>query len=61
MADLKKCFFWKHDVLIFNGEAERSGSYGVEAPGSNPIQGYEFFPLFSLQAQVLGHSVLNEW
>ena len=47
MAELKT-FFWKRGVLIFSGEAERSGSYGVEAPGSNPIQGDDFFPLFIL-------------
>ena len=47
MVDLKKCFFEKGDVLIFSGEAERSGSYGVEAPGSNPIHEYDFlFPYF---------------
>ena len=34
-------------VLILSGEMERSGSYRVEALGSNPIHGYDFlFPYF---------------
>ena len=36
----------KGGVSIFSGKAERSGSYRLETPGSNPIQGYNFF-LFS--------------
>ena len=51
----------KGGVSIFSGKAERSGSYRLETPGSNPIQGYNFFFifLFSLLPQVLGHSVQN--
>ena len=30
-------------VLIFIGETERSGSYRIEAPCSNPFQGLDFY------------------
>ena len=45
MVDLNVFFFFffffeKGGVLIFSGEAKRSGSYRVEAPGSNLIRGY---------------------
>ena len=33
----------KGGVLIFSGKAERSSSYRVEIPGSNPIHEYDFF------------------
>ena len=34
-------------VLIFSGETERSGSYRIDPPCSNPLHGYDFlFPYF---------------
>ena len=60
MGDLNKCLLRVRYLDLQWREAERSGSYIVEAPGSNPIYGYGFFiSLFSLPLQVLGHSVLN--
>ena len=60
MEDLNKYFFGESGVLIFSGEAERSGSYRVEAPGSNPIHRYDFsyFLIFSSTTFLGPHSVL---
>ena len=34
-------------MLIYSGQTERSGTYRVETPGSNPIHGYDlYFPYF---------------